>query len=77
MTRKYELPSIGTRHPRIIVHRATPIRPSQRGAYFNTWDEAHAALLARARKLVVMNERKLAESRKFLERVEAMKEGGV
>ncbi|MGY8624189.1 hypothetical protein [Chromobacterium violaceum] len=74
--RKYELPPLGLRRPRIIEHRATPIRPSARGAYFNTWEEAHAALLERSRKWVAMCERKLAESRQFLDKVEAMRKGG-
>lgn len=74
--RKFELPPINIQRPRIIEHHATPIRPSQHGKYFNSWEEAHAALLERARKLVVISERKLAESRQFLEKVEAMRKGG-
>lgn len=74
--RKFELPPVCIRRPRIIERRATPIRPSAHGAYFNTWEEAHAALLERARKLVEMSERKLAESRQFLAKVETMRKGG-
>ncbi|MEO4029978.1 hypothetical protein ABH313_18310 [Chromobacterium vaccinii] len=74
--RKYELPPFGLQRPRIIEHRATPIRPSAHGKYFNTWEEAHAALLERARKQVAISELKLAESRKFLEKVKTMQKGG-
>ncbi|OVE49409.1 hypothetical protein CBW21_05870 [Chromobacterium violaceum] len=66
---------MGLRRPRIIEHHAIPIRTPQRSKYFHTWEEAHVALLERARKQVVMCERKLAESRRFLEKVETMRKG--
>ncbi|KMN29654.1 hypothetical protein VI26_22865 [Chromobacterium sp. LK1] len=74
--RKYELPPINIQRPRIIEHHATPIRRPQRSKYFDTWEEAHTALLERARKQVVMSERKLAESRQFLAKVETMRKEG-
>ncbi|AVG17066.1 hypothetical protein CFN79_15060 [Chromobacterium vaccinii] len=75
--RKFELPPMNIQRPRIIEHHAIPIRgPRRGGKYFDTWEEAHAALLERAHKRVTVCERTLVEARQFIVKVEAMRKGG-
>lgn len=74
---KYYLPPMQKKKPRIGECKK---RPSNSRALigvplFRTWEDAHAALLERARRRVALHERELPEARQFLATVEAMKKG--
>ncbi|WP_337881845.1 hypothetical protein [Chromobacterium haemolyticum] len=72
---KYYLPPM-QRKPRIIQRNILAAKAPPGITLYRTWEEAHAALLERARKRVARDERELAAARQFLADVEAMKKGG-
>ncbi|OQS36647.1 hypothetical protein B0T40_09635 [Chromobacterium haemolyticum] len=74
---KYYLPPLQKKKPRISECKKLPSnsRVLSRVPFFRTWEDAHAALLERARKRVALHERELSEARQLLAAVETMKKG--